>query len=123
MALLAVLALSTYIAVQMQALEKKRPKEEKEIAQRLKPLAKLQTAEDYDQFVDGILCQFPYTLSGTLRLICGDFAGESILRKRIQELQFYRRMGLRTITDIERYEMDVQKRVRFLRSSISRTCL
>ncbi|KAL5507564.1 ADA2 [Sanghuangporus vaninii] len=75
----------------MQALEKRRPKEEKDIAQRLKPLAKLQTADDYDQFVDGIIW-------------------ESILRKRIQDLQFYRRMGLRTATDIERYELDVQKR-------------
>ena len=46
----------------MQALEKKRPKEEKEIAQRLKPLAKLQTAEDYDKFVDGILCELSHNL-------------------------------------------------------------
>lgn len=41
----------------MQMLEKKRPKEEKDIVQRLKPLAKLQTSEDYDAFVDGILCE------------------------------------------------------------------
>ena len=41
----------------MQVLEKKRPREEKDIVQRLKPLAKLQTADDYDNFVDGILCK------------------------------------------------------------------
>ncbi|KAI5119808.1 hypothetical protein M0805_006941 [Coniferiporia weirii] len=75
----------------IQLLEKKRPKEEKDIAQRLKPLAKLQTSEDYDSFVDGIIW-------------------ESILRKRIQELQHYRRMGLRTAVDIDRYEQDVAKR-------------
>lgn len=39
----------------MQVNEKKRPKEERDIVQRLKPLAKLQTASDYDAFVDGIL--------------------------------------------------------------------
>lgn len=37
---------------------------------------------------------------------------ESVLRKRIQELQLYRRMGLTTAADIERYESDVAKRVR-----------
>lgn len=41
----------------MQAFDKKRPKEEKEIAHRLRPLAKLQSAEDYENFVDGILCE------------------------------------------------------------------
>ncbi|PAV18449.1 transcriptional adapter 2 [Pyrrhoderma noxium] len=75
----------------MQVNEKKRPKEERDIVQRLKPLAKLQTASDYDAFVDGILL-------------------ETVLRKRIQELQHYRRMGLRTPADIERYELDLQKR-------------
>ncbi len=37
---------------------------------------------------------------------------ESVLRMRIQELQLYRRMGLTTAADIERYESDVAKRVR-----------
>ncbi|EJD02636.1 uncharacterized protein FOMMEDRAFT_28357 [Fomitiporia mediterranea MF3/22] len=75
----------------MQANEKKRPKEEKDMVQRLKPLAKLQTSQDYDNFVDGILY-------------------ECVLRKKIQDLQHYRRMGLKTAADIERYEADVQKR-------------
>ena len=34
-----------------------------------------------------------------------------MLRKRIQELQHYRRMGLRTPADIDKYEADVAKRV------------
>ncbi|KAH8118937.1 hypothetical protein DFH11DRAFT_1561971 [Phellopilus nigrolimitatus] len=85
----------------MQLLDKKRPKEEKDIAQRLKPLAKLQTAEDYDTFVDGTIW-------------------ESILRKRIQELQHYRRMGLRSAMDIERYESDVLKRAALAASSYER---
>jgi transcriptional adapter 2-alpha len=41
----------------MQALDKKRPKEEKEIAHRLRPLAKTQTAEEYENFIEGILCE------------------------------------------------------------------
>lgn len=47
----------------MQLLEKKRPKEEKDVAQRLKPLAKLQTADDYDSFVDGIICEIHFLYS------------------------------------------------------------
>ena len=34
-----------------------------------------------------------------------------MLRKRIQELQHYRRMGLSTPADIDKYEADVIKRV------------
>ncbi|EGO25957.1 hypothetical protein SERLADRAFT_369310 [Serpula lacrymans var. lacrymans S7.9] len=69
----------------MQAAEKKRPKDEKDIVQRLRPFARLQTAEDYEVFTADILY-------------------EAILRKRIQELQHYRRMGLTTAADIEKYE-------------------
>ncbi|EMD33782.1 hypothetical protein CERSUDRAFT_142113 [Gelatoporia subvermispora B] len=76
---------------QMQAAEKKRPKEEKDIVHRLRPFAKLQTAEDFEVFAADILY-------------------ESVLRKRIQELQHYRRMGLTTAADIEKYEADVAKR-------------
>jgi transcriptional adapter 2-alpha len=34
-----------------------------------------------------------------------------MLRKRIQDLQHYRRMGLTTAADIEKYENDIVKRV------------
>lgn len=37
--------------------EKKRQKEEREIIQRLKPLAKLQTGQDFEDFVEGIICK------------------------------------------------------------------
>jgi transcriptional adapter 2-alpha len=40
----------------MQAAEKKRPKEEKDIVQRLRAFARLQTAEDYEVFAADILC-------------------------------------------------------------------
>jgi transcriptional adapter 2-alpha len=34
-----------------------------------------------------------------------------MLRKRIQELQTYRRLGLRSAGDIEKYDADLAKRV------------
>ncbi|KAI0081988.1 hypothetical protein K474DRAFT_1021973 [Panus rudis PR-1116 ss-1] len=76
---------------QMQAADKKRPREEKEVVVRLRPFAKLQTAEDFEYFVADILY-------------------EQILRKRIQELQHYRRMGLSNASDIQKYEADLDKR-------------
>jgi len=42
----------------MQAAEKKRPKEEREFLHRLRPFARLQTAEDYEAFATDILCTF-----------------------------------------------------------------
>ncbi|EJF65013.1 hypothetical protein DICSQDRAFT_124344 [Dichomitus squalens LYAD-421 SS1] len=76
---------------QMQAADKKRAKEEKDILHRLRPFARLQTADDFEHFQADILY-------------------EHMLRKRIQELQHYRRMGLRTPADIEKYEADLVKR-------------
>ncbi|THH29262.1 hypothetical protein EUX98_g4930 [Antrodiella citrinella] len=85
---------------QMQAAEKKRPREEKEALMRLRPFAKLQTSEDFESFVT-------------------DLMYESILRKRIQELQHYRRMGLTTAADIEKYEADSIKRTQ-LKAGVGR---
>ncbi|KAH9948626.1 hypothetical protein B0H21DRAFT_689706 [Amylocystis lapponica] len=76
---------------QMMAAEKKRPKDEKDVIHRLRPFARLQTAEDFEVFSTDILY-------------------EALLRKRIQELQHYRRMGLTTAADIEKYDADVIKR-------------
>lgn len=81
--------------MQMQAAEKKRPKDEKDIVHRLRPFARLGTADDYEVFQADVLY-------------------ESMLRKKIQDLQFYRRMGLTTVADIDKYENDVIKRVCFI---------
>ncbi|TFY58745.1 hypothetical protein EVJ58_g6225 [Rhodofomes roseus] len=85
---------------QMQAAEKKRPKEEKDIVHRLRPFARLQTAQDFEEF-------------------CADILYESLLRKRITELQHYRRMGLTTVADIDKYEADAAKRTQ-AKTSLSR---
>ncbi|KAF8198080.1 hypothetical protein BJ912DRAFT_953012 [Pholiota molesta] len=75
----------------MQATEKKRQREEREFLHRLRPFARLQTAADYEAFSTDMLY-------------------EALLRKRIQELQQYRRLGLSTPADIEKYEADLAKR-------------
>ncbi|KAJ8515560.1 hypothetical protein ONZ45_g7047 [Pleurotus djamor] len=75
----------------MAAIEKKRPRDEKDVIHRLKPFAKLQTAEDFEVFTTDILY-------------------EAMLRKRIQELQHWRRLGLQTAADIDKYETDLANR-------------
>ncbi|KAF7310540.1 Transcriptional adapter 2 [Mycena chlorophos] len=75
----------------IQAAEKKRSKEDKDILHRLRPFARLQTGDDYEEFANDILY-------------------EHILRKKIQDLQQYRRLGLSTAADIEKHTNDVAKR-------------
>jgi transcriptional adapter 2-alpha len=57
----------------MQAAEKKRPKEEKEIANRLRPFARLQTAEDYEVFVTDIICDLVTTIIWRAQLTLSRF--------------------------------------------------
>ncbi|KAF9023968.1 hypothetical protein BDZ89DRAFT_1102588 [Hymenopellis radicata] len=75
----------------MQAADKKRSREERDILHRLRPFSQLQTAKDYEDFSNDILY-------------------EALLRHRIAELQSFRRLGLQTAGDIEKYKTDVQKR-------------
>ncbi|GAA6005960.1 hypothetical protein JCM10207_007289 [Rhodosporidiobolus poonsookiae] len=76
----------------MSAAERKRSKEERDLITRTKPFARLQTALDHEEFVDGLL----YELH---------------LRQRIAALQSYRRAGITTLSDSERYETARQQRV------------
>lgn len=70
------------------ALDKKRSKEEKDILNsRIRVFARLLTPEDYQQFATSVLTE----------LQC---------RRRIAELQEYRRNGLRTFSDAQKYETD-----------------
>ncbi|KAH8824586.1 hypothetical protein DL96DRAFT_213457 [Flagelloscypha sp. PMI_526] len=76
----------------MVATDKKRNKEDKDILTRYKPFAKLtDSAEEWEEFSNGILY-------------------EHILRQKIQQLQNYRKLGLVTNADIERYDADLLKR-------------
>lgn len=92
----------------MAAAEKKRPREEKELVHRLKPFAKLQTADDFEVFTTDILCTFALDLRMNLTL--NRLTDEAMLRKQIQELQSYRRLGLQTVADIDKYQVDLNNR-------------
>ena len=93
----------------MLAADKKRPKDERDFVHKFRPYAKLQTAEDYEGFVDGMLRTVSAHLLSTSLM---GFADESVLRRRIQELQHYRRLGLTSSADVEKYESDLFHRVR-----------
>ncbi|KAJ1557916.1 Transcriptional adapter ada2, partial [Cladochytrium tenue] len=73
------------------ATEKKRSREEKELLHRTRVLAKLQTAADYEAFMEGLY-------------------REQSLRQRIAELQEYRRMGLTSLKEAQDYDRDKQQR-------------
>ncbi|RSH94558.1 Transcriptional adapter ada2 [Saitozyma podzolica] len=65
--------------------ERKRPKEERELINRYKVFAKLQTAQDFEVLIEGLIY-------------------EQNLRKRIADLQEYRRMGITTGAEAEAYD-------------------
>ena len=51
----------------MQAADKKRPKEERETLHRIRPFARLQSSEDYENFAADILCTlFTYNTQAEL---------------------------------------------------------
>ena len=61
-----------------QAIERRRPKDERELVASLRPFARFNSAEQHEQLVNGLLTAMR-------------------LRKRIRQLQHYRRMGIRTL--------------------------
>jgi transcriptional adapter 2-alpha len=74
-----------------QALERRRPKDERELVQSMRVFARFHTAEQHEQFVEGLLT--------SLRL-----------RKRIQQLQHYRKNGIRTLAEADVYAAEKKKR-------------
>ncbi|CCA74732.1 related to ADA2-General transcriptional adaptor or co-activator [Serendipita indica DSM 11827] len=75
----------------MQAADKRRSKEERDFLTRFKVFAKMQTAQDNEDFLDGLMY-------------------EQLLRKRITELQELRRLGLTSLAEAETYEKARQYR-------------
>jgi transcriptional adapter 2-alpha len=65
--------------------ERRRPKDERDLVQRYKVFAKLQTAQDFESLIEGLIF-------------------EQQLRRRIAELQEYRRVGVTTAAEAEHYE-------------------
>ncbi|KAJ1020690.1 hypothetical protein NDA16_004082 [Ustilago loliicola] len=76
-----------------QAAERRRPKEERELLSRTKHFAQMQTALDYEDFLNG-LCY------------------EEALRKAAAQLQHYRKMGILTLEDASAYEREKAERAR-----------
>ena len=74
-----------------QMVEKKRPKEDKEVWAAMRVFSRFQSASDHEALVDGI-CK------------------EQRLRQRIEELKEYRRMGVLTLAEAEIYEQDKRRR-------------
>ncbi|QRV94345.1 Myb-like DNA-binding domain protein [Ceratobasidium sp. AG-Ba] len=79
----------------IQQAERKRSKEDREAINKLKPLARLQTADDFENLVAGLLY-------------------ENTLKRRIAELQHYRTMGITTFAEADRYDRErlVRERAR-----------
>ncbi|KAI8988156.1 hypothetical protein BDF20DRAFT_854172 [Mycotypha africana] len=84
----------------MQAMEKKRNKEEKEIYNKTRVFCRLQTADDYETFVRGLI-------------------KEQQLSDRIATLQEWRQAGLTTIKQGEQYEREKQNRLAQLKTYLS----
>ncbi|KAI8853028.1 hypothetical protein BC829DRAFT_35574 [Chytridium lagenaria] len=71
--------------------EKKRSKEDKDLLNRVRVFARMQTANDFDKFLEGIY-------------------HEERLRARIAQLQEFRRMGITSYDQVPQYEQDKQTR-------------
>ncbi|KAG9092295.1 Transcriptional adapter ada2, partial [Ceratobasidium sp. 370] len=89
----------------IQQAERKRSKEDREFINKLKPLARLQTADDFENLVAGLLCAyFPVLfLGGSLHRRLPD---ENTLKRRIAELQHYRTVGITTFAEADRYDRE-----------------
>jgi transcriptional adapter 2-alpha len=84
----------------MQAVERRRQKEEREIYNKTRVFCRLQTEEDYEMFVKGLV-------------------KEQQLRDRIATLQEWRQAGLTTIKQGEQYEREKQNRLAQLKTFMS----
>jgi transcriptional adapter 2-alpha len=84
----------------MQAIERKRQKEEREIYNKTRVFCRLQTEADYELFVKGLV-------------------KEQQLRDRIATLQEWRQAGLTTIRQGEQYEREKQNRLAQLKTFVS----
>ncbi|KAI9273727.1 hypothetical protein BY458DRAFT_508039 [Sporodiniella umbellata] len=84
----------------MQAIERKRHKEERDIYNKTKVFCRLQTKEDYTLFVQGLV-------------------KEQQLRDRIATLQEWRQAGLTSLRQGEQYEREKQNRLNQLKTLLS----
>lgn len=74
-----------------QHIDRRRPKEEREIYNLMRVFARFQTPEEHEAYVQGLI-------------------KELNIRKRIAQLQEYRKMGIRSLAEAEIYEIDKKRR-------------
>lgn len=72
-------------------LDRIRSKEEKEINNILKIFARFNSKEEHDELVQGIY-------------------QEKVLKQRIEELKYYRKLGLKTLEDLENFLAEKRKK-------------
>ncbi|CAN6666318.1 transcriptional adapter 2 [Trichomonascus vanleenenianus] len=77
------------------AIEKKRSKEERDLMNKVRPFARIMTDKDFDDFSESVMSEFH-------------------TRRRIAELQEYRRAGLRNLDQAAKYERDKANRLNAL---------
>lgn len=75
-----------------QAELEKLPQDERDLVQRLRLIERFHTPEEHKKFIDDLL-------------------KAKRLRKEIAKFQMYRRMGIRTLEDVERFELDMNRRM------------
>jgi len=71
--------------------DKKRSKEEKDIYERLRPFLRVMTKEEHEEFINGLLA-------------------ERQLRKKIEDLKKYRKIGVHTLSEVQEYEEEKKRR-------------
>lgn len=78
----------------------------------MKVFARLQTGEDQEEMVNGMLCKDVSRC--TTRALNTDtlhHTDEQALRKHISDLQEYRQAGLTTFAEVDKYEKEKGQRV------------
>ena len=82
---------------------------------KIRPFARLMTAEDFEVFFADLMCMFNSISCVTARDLHTMLSlDEALLRQRIQDLQHWRKIGLKTDADVDKYNADLEKRVRTL---------
>lgn len=70
------------------------------------------TAQDFEEFLADLMCtSFPLQHTFILFIFNFCLADEALLRQRIQDLQHWRKIGLKTAADVDKYNTDLEKRV------------
>jgi hypothetical protein len=106
------------------AADRRRDKTERDLVARVRVFGNVQTALDQEAFTDGLVCSYPPFALDPLRrsLNPNTTLDERVLRRRIAELQDYKRAGITTFAEADKYERDKAARACIFRNSRA-TCL